>query len=579
MSAFASSRAACYRCIFLCMLAIYTLSHSQLCSAVSFHLPSWHDPALKLPRRLQQEQQPSGDITVLSTSESPGIEDAGGTTALGDAAAAAAAGVNYNNMLPPTAANQGSNAASDLSLPPAQDLAASVVAVATPVDVSTSPDAAIAATAAPGATTTATPAAAAVPNATAAPVVVVNGAADLTTTNTSSAEPLPNNSSSSSNSLPGNLSSSTNTSSLFNSSRNPLVGIRASQCPRESAPPAATNGITGTVVSNNTAFPFTAIGELYSSQGGRCTGALISPCHVLTAGHCLLSTPPFFGPPGQIVVEPDWIFTPGTIRGNSTPFGVYFSKAVSVSSLLANDDDSSYDISVISLTRSVRKEVGHFKIEAVPPDFIPTCGLHYAGYPLAGVVWYQHCWYAGSADGNNLFGTSCMGRPGVSGAPMWTFGPNCKGNYTSGGPSNAMHLGSDTNATGLTNSTDGVEAAAAAAEKALVAADGASGSSSSNSSNSSAPDPDAGNNIALSDAESSGGGESGSGDTDASSSSDSSSSSGGGSEQTGASGGCDERYLRAVLIGGVRGLSVAVSLQPDVVDKIERWMAAHPCSA
>jgi hypothetical protein len=59
----------------------------------------------------------------------------------------------------------------------------------------------------------------------------------------------------------------------------------------------------------------------------------------------------------------------------------------------------------------------------------------------------------------------------------------------------------------------------------------------------------------------------------------SSSSSGGDEQVSGVGGGCDERYLRAVLIGGVRGLSVAVSLQPDVVEKIERWMAAHPCSS
>jgi hypothetical protein len=354
-------------------------------------------------------------------------------------------------------------------------------------------------------------------------------------------------------------------------------GLRAGWCPHESGVPAASSGILGTVNVNTTSQPFAAVGELLNSQGGRCTGALISPCHVLTAGHCLLGEPQpgdasagdsgNSGDPGSffpgVVVDADWLFVPGAV-GQSTPLGVYQSKGAAVSRQMADTGDESYDVAIIALSRNVPSSSARpFKFQAVPDDWIPVCGLHYAGYPFRGVPWYQHCYYAGAADGNNLVGTSCLGRPGVSGAPLWTFGPGCTG----GG------VVANANGSTIVNNSTTPEGGSGGS----LAAAGSPSPSPLGSSPSSSPSPSPSPSPGVTSSSTSG--------FYTPSVQPMAAPRGSFNAPDGPpplapnQGDCEDRYLRAVLVGGTRGLAVAVSLQADVVAKLQAWMQEHPCAS
>ncbi|EFJ51430.1 hypothetical protein VOLCADRAFT_87708 [Volvox carteri f. nagariensis] len=49
--------------------------------------------------------------------------------------------------------------------------------------------------------------------------------------------------------------------------------------------------------------------------------------------------------------------------------------------------------------------------------------LNFAGYPAPLVRWAQYCRYLTDLDDHNFVETTCRGRPGVSGAPLWVYDP------------------------------------------------------------------------------------------------------------------------------------------------------------
>ncbi|GIL53282.1 hypothetical protein Vafri_8925 [Volvox africanus] len=67
--------------------------------------------------------------------------------------------------------------------------------------------------------------------------------------------------------------------------------------------------------------------------------------------------------------------------------------------------------------------------------------LNFAGYPTPLVRWAQYCRYLAYLDNNNFVETTCKGRPGVSGAPLWVYVP-MSANITTTGISKNTTTGS-----------------------------------------------------------------------------------------------------------------------------------------
>ncbi|GMH45431.1 hypothetical protein BSKO_13388 [Bryopsis sp. KO-2023] len=162
----------------------------------------------------------------------------------------------------------------------------------------------------------------------------------------------------------------------------------------------------------NSKYPFSAIGQLDNG----CTGTLVGPCHVLTAGHCV------FDPQTR-----NWSrnlgFTPGRTGSDIWPphgRAEYRDKQVMIGWQLLSNYSS--DIGLIILDRPIGHRAGTMNFGAGHDG--ETVALNMAGYPNDkgnGQLWFDFCEGAYFSYSPRVVYHQCTPDNGNSGSPLWVY--------------------------------------------------------------------------------------------------------------------------------------------------------------
>jgi len=139
-------------------------------------------------------------------------------------------------------------------------------------------------------------------------------------------------------------------------------------------------------ITNTTAYPFRAIGQItFSLPDGSfiCTGWLISPNTVATAGHCVHA-----GSGGANGFASNVRFFPGR-NGASNPFGGCAARTLHTVNGWANGGDERFDYGAIKLNCSIGNQVGWFGYHSRSTTLnnIPIRVGGYPGDKPAGTQW------------------------------------------------------------------------------------------------------------------------------------------------------------------------------------------------
>lgn len=167
----------------------------------------------------------------------------------------------------------------------------------------------------------------------------------------------------------------------------------------------------------STDVPFSRVGQV----GLGCSGALVGPCHYLTAGHCVFD-------PQSFQVRGDLDFSPGRNgRESLFPLGRFRALRINPSERWVRGADPRYDAAIVQVSGRPGDEIGTLQMGATGlPEVVD---LNIAGYPGdkdLGQMWFDFCPNVNlpfdSATRTMVF-HSCQTTPGSSGSAMWTYSP------------------------------------------------------------------------------------------------------------------------------------------------------------
>lgn len=179
---------------------------------------------------------------------------------------------------------------------------------------------------------------------------------------------------------------------------------------------------TRTRVTDTTAFPSSAIGLLTFDQAGGsylCTGFLIDPNTVLTAGHCVHE-----GGPGGLP-STNIRFTPGR-NGGAAPFGTCRGVSAQASAVWVTAQDEAEDYGWIQLDCLIGHLVGWFGYAA--PGDVTGMAVNVWGYPAdrpPGTQWDAEGTISQTIDPLVFYDNDTFG--GMSGSPVFADVPACGG--------------------------------------------------------------------------------------------------------------------------------------------------------
>ncbi|GMH33189.1 hypothetical protein BSKO_01023 [Bryopsis sp. KO-2023] len=157
-------------------------------------------------------------------------------------------------------------------------------------------------------------------------------------------------------------------------------------------------------------YPFNVVGNM---QNG-CTGTLVGPCHVLTAGHCVYSHE-------RREYSSQLSFYPARNGRNNVPARAWKEYKVSPNWLQFQDYNADY--AIVSLKEKVGTQLGWMGFGYNLQEEI--VGLNIAGYPIdqpTGTMWFDYCDNVRfDYDSERIIRHGCQVVEGNSGSPMWVF--------------------------------------------------------------------------------------------------------------------------------------------------------------
>ena len=165
-------------------------------------------------------------------------------------------------------------------------------------------------------------------------------------------------------------------------------------------------------VNPTTTYPARAVAHISFANGALCSGFLIDPDTVATAGHCVER-----GAGGGFYSVSSYRVTPGR-NGSTAPYGFCGARALYTVNGWANNSDERYDFGAIKLNCSIGNTVGWFGYGPIgSPVGKTSLNNGYPGDKPYGTQWKSSDRFRAATTRQLFYGNDTYG--GLSGSPVY----------------------------------------------------------------------------------------------------------------------------------------------------------------